>query len=131
MTKIFTFKKRKDFLRVAKGDYVVAHNVIVQAAPSLSAVDNIMVGYTATKRLGNAVVRNRCKRRLRAVVLAVLKQYALAHIDYVFIARQTTAECNFQELQRDMIYAVKKINKNFMSSFCTSENEVSSDEASI
>ncbi len=127
MTKIFTFKKRKDFLRVAKGSYVAAHNVIVQAAPSLSAINDIMVGYTATKKIGNAVVRNKSKRRLRAVVFAVLNQYALAHIDYVFIARQTTADCDFQELQRDTIYAIKKINKNFIPSFPESNEEIISD----
>lgn len=114
MTKILTFKKRKDFLRVAKGAYIATHNMVLQATPSLSETDNIMVGYTATKKIGNAVIRNKSKRRLRAVAAAVLRKYALAHIDYVFIARVSTAECDFQELQRDTIYAIKKINKNFL-----------------
>ena len=114
MTKILTFKKRKDFLRVAKGAYVAAHNIVLQATPSLSETDNIMVGYTATKRIGNAVIRNKSKRRLRAIVSSVLIKYALPHIDYVFIARNTTADCDFQELLRDTIYAIKKINKNFL-----------------
>lgn len=131
MTKIFTFKKRKDFLRVAKGDYVVTHNVIIQATPSLSATPDIMVGYTATKKIGNAVIRNRCKRRLRAVVFSILEKYALAHIDYVFVARQTTAECDFQELQRDMIYAIKRINKNFMPSFSNADGEILSNETNV
>ncbi len=114
MTKILTFKKRKDFLRVAKGAYIATHNMVLQAAPSLSETDNIMVGYTATKKIGNAVIRNKSKRRLRAVVANVLTRYALPHTDYIFIARVSTAECDFQELQRDTIYAIKKINKNFL-----------------
>lgn len=115
MTKILTFKKRKDFLRVAKGAYIATHNMVLQAAPSLSETNDIMVGYTATKKIGNAVIRNKSKRRLRAVVAAVLQKYALPRTDYVFIARNTTADCNFQELLRDTVYAIKKINKNFVS----------------
>ena len=65
MVKIFTFKKRKDFLRVAKGAYVATHNMVLQAAPSLLETDDIWVGYTATKKIGNAVKRNKSKRRLR------------------------------------------------------------------
>ncbi|MCM1323693.1 MAG: ribonuclease P protein component [Acetobacter sp.] len=114
MTKILTFKKRKDFLRVAKGCYIATHNMVLQAAPSLSKIDDIMVGYTATKKIGNAVIRNKSKRRLRSIVATVLKTYALARIDYVFIARLSTAECDFQELKKDTIYAIKKINKNFL-----------------
>ena len=114
MKKILTFKKRKDFLRVAKQYYIATHNVVVQAAHSLYADENLYVGYTATKKIGNAVVRSRAKRRLRALVRELLRSYALDNIDYVFIARNSTATCNFAELQKDMIYAIKKINKNFI-----------------
>lgn len=123
MKKILTFKKRRDFLRVAKGAYVATHNMVLQAAPSLSETDNIMVGYTATKKIGNAVVRNKSKRRLRAIVNSVLEKYALPHTDYIFIARLSTADCDFKELQRDTIYAIKKINKNFLP---TDGNKISS-----
>ena len=114
MVKIHTFKKRKDFLRVAANFYIATHNVVLQAARSLSDTDDFWVGYTATKKIGNAVCRNKSKRRLRAVVHEVLAQYALAHTDYVFVARNTTATCDFDELKRDTIYALKKINNNFI-----------------
>ena len=93
MTKIIVFKKRKDFLRVAQAFYVATRNVVLQAAPSLFESDDLFVGYTATKKIGNAVGRNRSKRRLRAVVREVLTTYALPHTDYVFIARNSTAAC--------------------------------------
>lgn len=116
MTKILTFKKRKDFLRVAQGFHVATHNMVLQAAQSLSgSADNIMVGYTTTKRIGNAVIRNKSRRRLRAIVREVLQTYALPQVDYVFIARNTTASCCFKELRGDVVYAIKRINKNFMS----------------
>lgn len=113
MVKIHTFKKRKDFLRVAANFYIATHNVVLQAARSLSDTDDFWVGYTATKKVGNAVCRNKSKRRLRAIVREILCQYALKHTDYVFVARNTTATCDFSELKRDAIYALKKINKNF------------------
>lgn len=113
MTKILTFKKRKDFLRVAKGSFVATHNMVLQAAFSLSDINEINVGYTATKRIGNAVIRNKSKRRLRAVVRECLLDYALPNIDYIFIARLSTHNCNFEELKKDTIYAIKRINKNF------------------
>ena len=114
MTAVLTIKKRKDFLRVAQAFYVATHNMVLQAAPSLSETDNLFVGYTATKKIGNAVCRNRSKRRLRAIVREVLKTYALPHVDYVFIARNSTATCLYAELKKDTIYAIKRINKNFI-----------------
>lgn len=124
MVKIHTFKKRKDFLRVAASFYVATHNVVLQAAHSLSETDDFWVGYTATKKIGNAVCRNKSKRRLRAVVHDVLVQYALPHTDYVFVARNTTAICDFVELKHDIIYALKKINKHFVeSTLSNSTNE--------
>lgn len=114
MVKIYTLKKRKDFLRVAANSYIATHNMVLQAAHSLLDTDDFFVGYTATKKIGNAVCRNKCKRRLRAIVQNVLTQYALPHTDYVFVARSTTATCDYTELKRDTIYALKKINKNFI-----------------
>lgn len=127
MIKILTFKKRKDFLRVAKGSYIATHNMVLQAAPSLSVSDNIMVGYTATKKIGNAVIRNKSKRRLRAIAADVLEKLALPHVDYVFVARLSTADCDFSELKRDTIYAIKKINKKLIDS----NEDIVTDEKNI
>lgn len=113
MTKIFTFKKRKDFLRVAQGFHVATHNMVLQAAHSLSDIPDIMVGYTATKKTGNAVMRSKSKRRLRAIVREILPKLAFPHTDYIFIARDSTAGCDFAELKKDTIYALKRINRNF------------------
>lgn len=122
MKKILTFKKRKDFLRVAKGFYVPTHNLVLQATRSLSETDVIMVGYTATKKIGNAVVRNLSKRRLRAIARELLPLFAKDNIDYVFIARNSTASCDFSELRKDTSYALKKINKMFIEESLKNEN---------
>lgn len=114
MAKIKTFKKRKDFLRVASGFHIATHNMVLQATRCLSESSDIWVGFTATKRVGNAVCRNKCKRRLRAIARELLPKQSLTGIDYVFIARNSTADCDFNELKQDTLYALKKINKNFL-----------------
>ena len=131
MVKIHTFKKRRDFLRVAANCYVATHNVVLQAAPSLFETDDFWVGYTATKKVGNAVCRNKSKRRLRAIVRDVLVKYALHNTDYVFVARNTTAYCDFEELKHDVVYALKKINKNFTENplNVTDQNSVEENES--
>lgn len=131
MSKLLTFKKRKDFLRVAAADYVVTHNLVLQAAHSLFDDDIIRVGYTATKKIGGAVVRNRSKRRLRAIARELLPYYAMAHIDYVFIARNSTATCDFTELKKDAIYALKKINKNYLPEYDCDVNDGGVDDENI
>lgn len=111
-------KKRKDFLRAAKAETVIFHNVLMQAAHSLSdgKSNPARVGFTATKRLGKAHIRNRTKRRLRAVVREIYGKYALPDTDYVLVGRYETYCCPFENLRTDVIRAFKKINKAFTES---------------
>ena len=105
-------KKRKDFLRAAKDITVIFHNVLLQAACHLSA-DNqpARIGFTATKRLGKAHIRNRTKRRMRAVVREIYGKYAMKNVDYVLVGRLDTAFCPYQILRTEIIRAFKKANK--------------------
>lgn len=107
--KVETLKKRKDFLRVAKGFKVVTSSIILQAALSLCAENPApKVGYTTSKKIGKATVRNRAKRRMRALVREFFPKLALNNVEYVLIGRHNTAECSFDILKRDMEYALKK-----------------------
>jgi ribonuclease P protein component len=123
MTKILTFKKRKDFLRVASGFHIATYNVVLQATRSLFNDNQIHVGYTATKKIGNAVLRSKAKRRLRAAVREILPSNHLSFVDYVFIARNSTPSCDYKDLTRDIAYALKKIHKNFQT---TTEDDATS-----
>ncbi len=69
------------------------------------------VGFTVTKRQGNAVVRNRIKRRLREAVRLTLSDHLLKHADYVFIGRSSAAKMEFSLLQQEMLEAVTRLNK--------------------
>lgn len=96
---------------------MVAHSLVLQAAQSLSAPyrslddESCFVGFTVTKKVGHAHLRNRTKRRLRAAMREVLPRFGKARTDYVFIGRYSTAEVDFQNLVNDMKMAVKRINK--------------------
>ena len=84
--KIERLKKRPDFLACAKAAHCARGAVLVQARPR---DENALVraGFTATKRIGGAVERNRAKRRLREAARLLLPALASPGFDYVFIAR--------------------------------------------
>lgn len=115
MDKILVLKKRKDFLRVAKGIRMIVSTVILQAAPSLSK-DPVpfKIGYTVTKKIGKAHVRNRTKRRLRAAAQAIFPAFGLPNVEYVLVGRYNTADCPFKVLKSDMKWALKKTNTLLM-----------------
>lgn len=114
MVEVLILKKRKDFVRVAsKGLKMVTSGLILQAAQNLSGEHNsCRLGYTATKKLGKAHLRNRTKRRLRAAAREIFPTLALPDTDYVLIGRYNTADCDFADLCRNMTLALKRINKN-------------------
>jgi ribonuclease P protein component len=81
-------KKRPDFLAAAKAAYAARGAVLVQARDRADGAPLIRVGFTATRKIGGAVVRNRAKRRLREAARALLPLYGQAGHDYVLIARR-------------------------------------------
>jgi ribonuclease P protein component len=112
--RIATLKKRSDFLRIrAARKRWVAPGLILQAAPAdAPAPDLVRVGYTASKRVGNAVARNRAKRRLRAAVAHVMPARALRDRDYVVIARTATLTRPFEALKSDLATALGQVGTN-------------------
>lgn len=116
MTKVFILKKRKDFVKVAsQGQKMVSSALILQAAfhiPAANALPNgAGLGYTVTKKIGKAHIRNRSKRRLRAAAREIFSRHALPGVCYVLIGRHNTATRDFAKLKEEMIIALKRINK--------------------
>lgn len=84
--------------------------MLVQARHRDDGDPTIRVGYTCSKKIGNAVARNRAKRRLRAVVAEALMFGAQPGWDYVLIGRPgVTIDRDFQALKGDLTYALRKI----------------------
>ena len=105
--------KRSDFLRVAglKRRWA-APGLVLQVAPrpddAKLAKGEIRVGFTATRKVGGAVTRNRARRRLRAAVRQVIPSSGRPDLDYVVIVRTATAQRSFDKLVSDLETALKK-----------------------
>ncbi len=104
---------RADFLRVAaERRRWAAPGLVLQVAPRPPSVrpepDGIRVGFTATKKIGGAVVRNRSRRRLRAAVREIMAPSARRDCDYVVIARAATAARPYDKLLDDLATALEK-----------------------
>ena len=113
--RLVTLKTRADFLRVAAGHRrAVAAGLVLQAAPrprEAGSGSPVRVGFTASRKVGNAVVRNRAKRRLRAVATSVLPREGESGTDYVLIARASTADRPFADLAADLERAMRRLSR--------------------
>lgn len=86
----------------------------MQAAPRperLAASTSLGVGFTASRKVGNAVIRNRAKRRLRAVAAAILPEQGRPGTDYVLIARAGTADRPYAQLLADLAAALRRVER--------------------
>jgi len=114
-------KKRRQFLQVAASQrkwvtpgFVLQLNAragIRSARRDNQVLEAPRVGFTVTKRVGNAVVRNRVKRRLRAAAAEVVPFYASAGNDYVLIGRKQALDRPFQSLTSDLKWALRKLDE--------------------
>jgi ribonuclease P protein component len=86
-TTIERLTKRSEFLACAQAPSCAKGAVVVQARPRGDDDARIRLGFTATKRIGGAVERNRAKRRMREAARLLVPQFGRPGCDYVFIAR--------------------------------------------
>lgn len=103
--------KRAEFLHVAGGISAARGAVVVQSrpAPPPTPPDAVAVGFTATRKVGGAVVRNRAKRRLREAARALLPLHGRAGLAYVFVARAGTPSRPWERLLDDVRQALQAL----------------------
>ena len=105
-------KKRRDFLRVQKqGVKYIMPEFVMQACVKQKNAESTMIGFTASKKVGNAVQRNRAKRRMRALTQNHLPQLAHENLDYVMIARNTLPTAPWHKLVTDLHKAMTILHK--------------------
>ena len=109
--KIETLKSSKDFKRLKNGKFVRSLSFLLQGMENDHG-DLIRVGYTVTKKNGNAVIRNKIKRRLKAITKDIFNQYGNGKWDYVIIGKKKTLITSFEELKKELEYSIKKIHLN-------------------
>lgn len=101
---------RADFLKAAQGRRQGTSSFLLQARDRRDDTDVVRVGFTASKKVGNAVARNRAKRRMRALAREILALDGVAGWDYVIVARpDATVSRDYADMANDLRFALKRV----------------------
>lgn len=111
---VSTLNKRRDFQRASGAHRIAKPGFILQMRQrGQYEPDGIRVGFTCSKKVGNAVARNRAKRRLREIARLGLVRAGQKGTDYVLIGRKsTTADLPFETLLRDFDAALATLHRS-------------------
>ena len=101
--------RRKDFLAANSGRRAPMPGFVLLVRGRDDGSAAVRVGYTITKKIGNAVVRNRMKRRFRALASELLPVAGVAGADHVLIGRAGGVERDFSLLRTELAKALKKV----------------------
>ena len=108
MNKLETLKSSKDFQRAKSGLFFRSKSFLLQAYEDKS-YNKVRVGYTVSKQNGNAVVRNKIKRRLRVIAKNIIGEYGIKNWNYIIIGKKNSLIENFKNLEFEINTSIKKI----------------------
>ena len=102
-------KKRSDFLAANRGKRYATPGFVLLVRDRRDDSPAIRLGITITKKVGNAVIRNRMRRRFRALAREMLADKGKAGADHILIGRDSGIERDFDALRADMVKALGKL----------------------
>ena len=120
---LISIKKRVDFLAISKSNFRFHSKTSLILAgkthekyllnPHTKNIDNFCrFGLTVSKKVGNAIIRNKTKRRYRQAFLQLHKeQFTCNHFDYSIIAKKEIVNCSFQNIYDDLKFCLKHIKR--------------------
>ncbi len=110
--RISTLKKRSDFQRVRGGGRFSGQALVLEGKPRSGVSEpGARFGFTITRKLGGAVVRNRIRRRLKAAIAGLANGVADPRFDYVIVARAPAHEMPFAKLCEELSAAFRRVNE--------------------
>jgi ribonuclease P protein component len=105
-------RKRADYLKAASARRQGTGGFLLQARDRADGDPRSRIGFTASKKIGNAVLRNRAKRRLRSLAREVLAPHVLPGWDYVLVARpEATVSRSYADLRADLEQALRIVHR--------------------
>ncbi|MGN0931849.1 ribonuclease P protein component [Falsigemmobacter intermedius] len=103
-------KLRSDFLRAAQARRQGTGGFLLQARERGDGSDLVRIGFTASKKVGNSVMRNLARRRMRELAREILVRDGKPGWDYVMVARPgATVVRDFAELKNDLAFAIRRV----------------------
>jgi ribonuclease P protein component len=107
--RLVRLKRRPEFLAAARGAKAGAAAFLLQACPRPDEPGTAGIGFTVTRRLGGAVVRNRARRRLREAVRSLPETSFAPGWNYVVVARGAALTCPFSQLRTDLEACLRRL----------------------
>jgi ribonuclease P protein component len=109
--RVTTLTRRRDFLAANKARRAPMPGFVLLVRPRGDDSAAMRVGFTVTKKIGNAVVRNRMKRRFRALARELLPERGVPGADHVLIGRDGGVERPFDLLRAELVKALGKLSR--------------------
>jgi ribonuclease P protein component len=107
--RLITLKKRADFVAANSGKRATTPGFILLVRDREDSDSSMRVGFTVTKKIGGAVMRNRMKRRFRALAREVVPTKGIAGADHVMIGRAKGVEREFGLLRSELLGALERL----------------------